>query len=145
MKVDRQRIAMKAVIVDKGKILILREAVTGNENTNIGRYHFPGGRVEQGEPYEKALKREVYEETGLKIRIGQPLYVGEWWPTIKTQKNQIIAVFIMCELKDSANISLSEEHDSYEWIDPVKRSNYDLMPPDDLVVDAAHEVMKKNV
>ncbi len=71
-----QRIAIKAVIVKDKKVLVLREAVTYKEGTNHGRYHFPGGRLNIGEPFLQGLKREVREETGLEITIKNPLFVG---------------------------------------------------------------------
>ncbi len=78
-----QRIALKAVIAKDGKLLVLREASTYDEGTNTGRYHFPGGRLNPGEPFMDGLRREVTEETGLDIEIGEPLFVGEWFPVIK--------------------------------------------------------------
>ena len=41
-----QRVAMKAVIVKDGKVLLLREAKTYKDGTNIGRFHMPGGRLD---------------------------------------------------------------------------------------------------
>jgi len=73
-----QRVAMKAVIVRDGKVLILREAKTYDEGTNIGRYHMPGGRLDPGENFEDGLRREVREETGLEVELEFPVYVGEW-------------------------------------------------------------------
>lgn len=68
-----QRIATKALIVNyKGQMLILREASTYEEGTNVGRYHMPGGRLNPGEAFLEGLKREVDEETGLQIEIGEP-------------------------------------------------------------------------
>jgi 8-oxo-dGTP diphosphatase len=129
-----QRIAMKAVIVKSGKILILREAATYGDGTQRGRYHMPGGRVEIGENFEDALKREVMEETGIKVHVGRPIYIGEWRPVIKGVQNQIVGVFIECT-PISTKITLSTEHDSYEWIDPKERHKFDVMDPEDKVID----------
>lgn len=130
----RQRIAMKAVIVKDGKVLVLREAATYGDGTQIGRYHMPGGRLEVGEPFEDGLRREVREETGLEIEIEYPLYVGEWHPVIKGVENQIVAMFFVCTPK-RGKVTLSTEHDDYKWIDPAKRSEYDMMDPEDKVID----------
>ena len=129
-----QRVAAKAVIVKDGKILILREAATYGEGTQRGRYHMPGGRVEIGEHFEDALRREVREETGLEITIDTPLYVGEWRPVIKGQPNQIIGIFFVCQ-PTTADITLSTEHDSYEWIGPASQADFDIMDPEDLVIE----------
>lgn len=134
--VTAQRIAGKAVIVnDEGKILFLREASTYEEGTNIGRYQIPGGRVNIGEPFMDALKREIMEETGLEVVVGQPVYVGEWFPTIKGVKNQIVAIFYVCKPLTQA-VSLSEEHDAFEWIDPTKPIEIDIMNPEPEVIKA---------
>lgn len=46
-------------------LLVLRANEPGQ-----GRWSLPGGRVEQGESDESALRREVTEETGLSVTIG---------------------------------------------------------------------------
>ena len=128
------RVAMKGLIVDEqGRILILRESNTYVEGTQIGRYHVPGGRVNPGENFEVALKREIMEETGLQVDVLYPIYVGEWRPVIKGVPNQIIATFNVCRAK-STNGKLSEEHDDYQWIDPIDSNNFDMMGPEDEVI-----------
>lgn len=129
-----QRVACKAVIVKDGKVLILREAATYDEGTQRGRWHMPGGRIEVGENFEAALKREVREETGLEVEIESPLYVGEWRPVIKGVPNQIIGIFFVCRTKGT-EVKLSNEHDNYAWIDPKNYSDYDAMDPEDKVLD----------
>lgn len=130
-----QRIAMKAVIVnDEGKVLVLREAATYGDGTQRGRYHMPGGRIEAGENFEDALRREVKEETGLEVDIDYPLYVGEWRPVIKGVPHQIVGTFFVCTPK-SAKVVLSTEHDDFQWVNPSDYADYDVMDPEDKVLD----------
>lgn len=131
-----QRIAFKAVIANKSyQVLLIREASTYEEGTNIGRYHLPGGRLDPGERWEDGLRREVREETGLEIAIVKPLYVGEWHPVIRGIQNQIIALFLVCEAKNT-DITLSEEHDHFVWVSKEESSKYDVMDPEDKVLKA---------
>jgi len=131
------RVAAKAVIRHEGRILLLRESSTYTEGVNGGRYHFPGGRIEADEPFNEALSREVAEETGLKVEMHQPLYIGEWWPEIKGVKNHIIAVFMECQADDIDLITLSDEHDEYIWLDTESLEKIDIMTPDKQVAETA--------
>ena len=133
------QVAAKAAIINsEGKVLILREAATGKNNTKIGHWGLIGGRIEPGETFIEGLAREVMEETGLRIQIDRPLYVGEWRPVIRNTPHQIIAVFMLCKNLDD-KIYLSNEHDSYRWIDPKKRTDYKMMEPDCFVLDEIAE------
>ena len=129
------QIAAKAAIISpSGKILILREAATGNNNTKVGQWGLVGGRIELGEAFMDGLKREVIEETGLQIKVDRPLYVGEWRPIIHGVSHQIVAIFILCK-STAEDVRLSNEHDEYKWIEPTKRTDFVMMEPDCFVVD----------
>lgn len=128
------RVAAKAVIINsKGEVLLLREANTYKDGTNVGRYHFPGGRLDPGESYEDGLRREAKEETGLEVKPANPIYVGEWRPVIQGVPHQIIAIFTLCDTK-STDVNLSFEHDDFRWVNP-KKYDIDVMPPDDKVLE----------
>jgi 8-oxo-dGTP diphosphatase len=128
------QVAMKAVIVKDGKVLVLREAGTYEEGTNEGRYDMPGGRLEPGEPFEEALRREVREETGLEVSIEYPIYVGEWRPVIRDVPHQIVATFMVCA-PTSAKIVLSSDHDEYQWVDPQDYGHVNILDPVNKVID----------
>lgn len=129
------QVAAKAAIINEsGKVLILREAVTGKNNTKVGQWGLVGGRLNPGETFGDGLKREVSEETGLTVEVFDPIYLGEWHPVIRNVPHQIIAVFILCR-STTENVQLSVEHDAYEWIDPARRKAFNMMEPDCFVVD----------
>ena len=54
-----------AIIVNDGKILCAKR----NKGYFIGRWEFPGGKIEFGETKECALVREIMEELGIRIAI----------------------------------------------------------------------------
>lgn len=66
-------VAVGAVVVEDGSLLMIRR---GREPSR-GKWSLPGGRVERGESLADALAREVREETGLDIEVGDLLGVLE--------------------------------------------------------------------
>ncbi|MCX6741101.1 MAG: NUDIX domain-containing protein [Candidatus Parcubacteria bacterium] len=97
---------VSAFIYDQGKFLLLRE--TGSD-----WWLLPGGRVEKGEFLLPALRREIFEETGLKkVKIVGPL---NYWQGLHDGKPREGVAFMA--LYQGGKIKLSFEHDSYAWMD----------------------------
>ncbi|MFB6180955.1 MAG: NUDIX domain-containing protein [Candidatus Nanohalobium sp.] len=70
MSREEFKLAVGAVITYRGKILIGQKE-DAEDRVIAGQWHLPGGFVEKGEDTEKAVKREVKEETGLESEIFQ--------------------------------------------------------------------------
>jgi ADP-ribose pyrophosphatase YjhB (NUDIX family) len=62
----RLAVGCSAAILDaaRGKILLVRRA-------DNNRWCVPGGYMEPGESFTEACGREVFEETGLRVRVGR--------------------------------------------------------------------------
>ena len=63
--------AVGAIAVSDGALLLIRRGHAPSR----GRWSLPGGRVEPGETPQEALVREIAEETGLTVEVGE--LVGE--------------------------------------------------------------------
>ncbi len=59
------RLAADGIIVQKGRLVLVQRAYPPFKGT----FALPGGFVEVGETTEKAVVREVHEETGLKTKV----------------------------------------------------------------------------
>ncbi|MEZ0344356.1 MAG: NUDIX domain-containing protein [Caldimicrobium sp.] len=53
------------LIVDKGKLFLVKRPEGKRDG---GLFEFPGGKVEEGESLIEALKRELFEELGIKAK-----------------------------------------------------------------------------
>lgn len=107
-------------------MLILREAGVYGDGTQTGNFDVPGGRVKPGQRFDESLLREIKEETGLDVKIGQPFSVSEWRPTIRGEQWQIVATFFEC-FADTDKVILSEDHNQYLWIDPKDYTRYPII------------------
>ena len=70
---DRPVVGVGAVVRDGNNILLVKR---GRE-PGRGLWAVPGGKVERGEELRATARREVEEETGLRIEVGDPVWVGE--------------------------------------------------------------------
>ena len=61
------------VVIRDGRVLLIRR---GKEPFK-GEWSIPGGHLEWGETIEQAVVRELHEETGLEVRVGELLEVVE--------------------------------------------------------------------
>ena len=119
-------VATKALITNKGKILVIRESNKYKDGSQAGKFDVIGGRLEPGEKFNESLMREVKEETGLSVNITKPFFVNEAYPKVREEQWQIVRIFFECSC-ESDTVQLSEDHDEYKWIDPANYKNENLI------------------
>ena len=61
------RVGVGAVVLDGSRVLLVRRG----KPPLMGKWSLPGGLVELGETTREAILREVAEECGLEIRVGE--------------------------------------------------------------------------
>lgn len=113
-------LAVRVLLTDEeGKILILKRST--DSKTNSGKWELPGGKVDQGESFDHALIREVYEETKLEIALDHVVGV--------CQQNLpfIRAIHIVMSGKVvEGELNISSEHEGYAWVFFEDIQHYEL-------------------
>ena len=100
---------------ETGKVLVL-EHVTG-------KWLLPGGKINEGELWSDALKREVYEETGTKeFSIEKIVDVDSW---IENKQGRYVVTFSGL-IKNDVGVVLGEEHKGYAWISVEELDKYEF-------------------
>ena len=112
-------IATKSIIVNSGKVLVIRESSEYEDASHAGAYDVVGGRLDLGEHFHEALRREVEEESGITdIKFNNPFFMDDIRPTVKSENWQIIRTFFESST-ETTEVTLSQDHDHYKWIDPA--------------------------
>lgn len=82
-----------------------------------GKYELPGGHIDFGENIVTGLVREIKEEFGVAITVGDPFAAFDYVNEVKGSHS--IEVVYFAQLVDNPeNITVNpEDHDSYMWFD----------------------------
>jgi 8-oxo-dGTP pyrophosphatase MutT (NUDIX family) len=76
------------------------------------------GRVNQGEGFEEAARREVREELGVRVQIEFLVGTTHFYRGEKRPENELIGVVYCGTIADPGRIQVSPEHMDHRWITP---------------------------
>ncbi|MBQ1482776.1 MAG: (deoxy)nucleoside triphosphate pyrophosphohydrolase [Erysipelotrichaceae bacterium] len=112
-----------AIIEQNGKIMIARRSY----GELAGFWEFPGGKYEERETGEQAIKREIEEEFDVEIDVERYLC------TIEHQYDSFYLIMdcFICTLRSEELVL--HDHSAIQWIDPLEE-NIEWCPADRKVI-----------
>ena len=116
-----------AIIKKDNKYLIVQR----NKNKHLGlKWEFPGGKVNENENFEDALKREIREELNIPINIYKKIAEEEY----KDEKIDIVLHYYLCSQKNGT-IKLNE-HENLAWVEKKDFEKYDFAEGDSNILSS---------
>ena len=106
-----------AIIRDKDKIFATQR---GYGEFKDG-WEFPGGKIEEGETPQDALKREIMEELDTEIKVGEMIDTIEYdYPTFHLSMDcfwaEVITGHLVLKEAEAAKWLTKEQLDSVDWL-----------------------------
>ena len=113
------------IFVNQSKVLLGKRPLNRPWH---GWWEFPGGKVDNQETFENALKREIKEELAINIRIIHHI-------ASKKHKDDKIDVNVHYYLCESLNekITLSE-HEDMKWLQKNNLNKFKMAPGDSKII-----------
>jgi 8-oxo-dGTP diphosphatase len=108
-----------AAILRAGRVLAARRTAPV---AAVGRWEFPGGKVEAGETPETALVREISEELGCRVAV------DAWLPGAVAIGERHVLSVATCTLL--AGEPTPVEHDRVRWLSGDELGDVDWLEPD---------------
>ncbi len=118
-------IKIVAALIEKDGHFLVAQRKYGDTGET---WEFPGGKIEENETEEQALKREINEELNIEIDIIKYIDKKEYdYPTRTIEMS-----LYLCKYKNG-DIKLNE-HKAVNWTSIDNMENYDLCPLDRLFI-----------
>lgn len=103
-----------------------------------GTWEFPGGAMEMGETFEKNIKREIWEETGYRVKVIKQLHhvtIKEYLEPNKLHYQLYLMPFV-CKIIAGTGAYHDEEVLEMRWFDLKDVLKQKLMPLNDTMYKA---------
>ena len=133
MKTIRVVAAVIKVINDEGIPAIF--ATQRGYGEFKGGWEFPGGKIEEGETPQQALKREIMEELDTEIEVGELIDTIEYdYPAFHLSMDCFFAKIISGDL-------VLKEHEAAKWLTKEELGTVSWLPADITLIEKIAENM----
>jgi len=122
---DLPVVGVGVVLVQDGKVLLVQRG----RDPGRGLWAVPGGKIRHGEPMREAARRELLEETGLEVEVGDVVWVGEY---LEADDHIVLIDFAGSVM--GGELRAGDDAEDVRWVEleeaveyPLTLTMYDLM------------------
>jgi len=97
-----------------GRYLLLQRSA--QKDFAAGQWECVTGRVEHGESFSEAVRREALEELGQAVQVEFIVGTTHFYRGVVGPEQEMVGIHYGCSVGEGQEIRLSQEHTAYQWV-----------------------------
>ena len=119
MGIQKAQVALGVVVDNKKVLIIQRKKIEKGKNDVVLTWVYPGGTFKKSETRERAVEREVFEETGYRVKAGKVISEK------RHPEFPVCIYYIECFIKTGEKRGkFRDDVSQIKWVSPREIPNY---------------------